>query len=73
MFSTFNRRALVGGWLAALITVAAVGVFSGVTVTLGTSALWLVTCLAPPVLLMTLWRDTPPTVAEVLNATERRG
>jgi hypothetical protein len=44
-----------------------------VTVAPSTAVLLVAGCLVPPAILFVMWRDLPPTVAEVLRAEERRG
>jgi hypothetical protein len=73
MFSSITRGTVVGLWLAALVVVAAVGILAGVAVTLDNGALWLLACLAPPSVMLMVWRGAPPpTVAEILYAANRR-
>jgi hypothetical protein len=73
MFRSLTRSTVIGLWLAALVVLAAVGVFSGVALTLDNGALWLVACLAPPSVMLMVWRGAPPpTVAEILYAVDKR-
>ena len=73
MFRSFTRSTVIGLWLAALVVMAAVGVFSGVPLTLDNGALWLLACLAPPTVMLMVWRGAPPpTVAEILYAADKR-
>jgi hypothetical protein len=73
MFRSMTRGTFVGLWLAALVVVAAVGVFAGVALTLDNGALWLLACLAPPSIMLMVWRGAPPpTVAEILYAANQR-
>jgi len=73
MFSSITRGTVVGLWLAALVVLAAVGIFAGVAITLDNGALWLLACLAPPSVMLMVWRGAPPpTVAEILYAADRR-
>ena len=73
MFSSLNRRLLAGAWVATLVVVAGAAALSGVPVTAATSQLWFLACVAPPSVMLLVWRGAPPpTVAEVLHAVERR-
>ena len=73
MFSSITRGTVVGLWLAALVVLAAVGILAGVAITLDNGALWLLACLAPPSVMLMVWRGAPPpTVAEILHAAHRR-
>ncbi len=73
MFRSITRSTVIGLWLAALVVMAAVGVFSGVPLTLDNGALWLLACLAPPTVMLMVWRGAPPpTVAEILYAADKR-
>jgi len=73
MFRSLTRSTVIGLWLAALVVLAAVGVFSGVALTLNNGALWLIACLAPPSVMLMVWRGAPPpTVAEILYAVDKR-
>ena len=73
MFRSLSPRSLGSAWVAALVAVAGVLALSGVPVTAGTSALWLVACVAPPAVMLMLWHGAPtPTVAEILHAADRR-
>ena len=73
MFQSITRGTVVSLWLAALVVLAAVGIFAGVAMTLDNGALWLVACLAPPSVMLMVWRGAPPpTVAEILYAADRK-
>jgi hypothetical protein len=63
----------IGVWLAVLLVVGGVGALSGVSITMGTSALWFVACVVPPAVMLAVWRGAPPpTVAEVLHGVDRK-
>lgn len=73
MSRSVNRRTVIGVWLAVLLAVAGAGALSGASITIGTSALWFVTCVVPPAVMLMMWRGAPPpTVAEILHAVDRR-
>jgi hypothetical protein len=73
MFKSIDRRVVViAVWLAFLVAVAGAGVLSGVSITFGTGVLWLAACVAPPAVMLIVWRGSPPqTVAEILHAVDR--
>jgi hypothetical protein len=65
------RTWLVGVWVATAAVVGAGSVVLGAGITLGNAALWLVFCLAPPAVMLLVWRGPPPaTVAELLHAVD---
>jgi len=73
MFQSLNRFNVIGLWLALAIAAAGVGALSGASITLSVSALWLVACVVPPIIMLMVWRGVPPpTVGELLYATDRR-
>jgi hypothetical protein len=73
MFQSLNRFNVIGVWLALAIAAAGAGTVSGVPITIAVSALWLVACAVPPAVMLMVWRGVPPpTVAELLYATDRR-
>ena len=73
MSRSVNRRIVIGVWLAVLVAVAGAGALSGVSITIGTSALWLFACVVPPAVMLMIRRGAqPPTVAQVLHAVDRR-
>jgi hypothetical protein len=77
MFRNLRRGKAVGVWFAAMVAVAACGIFFGVEVTAGTGALLFAACLVPPTIMLVMWRGAPPeTVAQLLHtvdAADRRG
>ncbi len=73
MARSINRRTVIAVWFAVLVAVAGAGGLSGVSITIGISALWLVACVVPPAVMLMVWRGAPPpTVAEILHAADRR-
>jgi hypothetical protein len=73
MSRSINRRTVIGVWFAVLVAVAGAGALSGVSITIGISALWFVACVVPPAVMLMVWRGAPPpTVAEILHAVNRR-
>jgi hypothetical protein len=70
---SINRRPVIGVWFAVLVAMAGAGALSGVSITIGISALWFVACVVPPAVTLMVWRGAPPpTVAEILHAVDRR-
>ena len=73
MFRLINRSTLVGAWVAVLAAAAFVAVLAGASITVSASALWLVACVAPPAVMLRVWRGAPPpTMAEILHEVDRR-
>lgn len=73
MFTSVNRRTVIGVWFAVLVAVAGAGALSGVSITIGAGALWFVACVVPPAVMLIVWRGAPPpTVAEILHDVDRR-
>ena len=73
MATSLTRSRVIQFWFVAVAVAIAAGVAFGVTIGMSTGVLLLAGCLVPPAILFVMWRDTPPTVAEVLQAEERRG
>ena len=73
MSRLINRRRVIAVWFAVVVAVAGVGGLSGVSLSVGTLALWFVACVVPPAVMLMVWRGAPPpTVAEILHAVDRR-
>jgi hypothetical protein len=67
MLKDISRFRLIGAWCAAVVVIGACGVVAGMPLTIGYAALLLVVGLAPPAILLLVWRGAPPqTVAELL-------
>ena len=72
MFSSMNRQMLAGAWVATLVVVAGAAALSRMPVTAGTSQLWFLACVAPPSVMLLVWRGAPPpTVAEIPSCRRR--
>lgn len=72
MYRSINQGIVIGVWFALFLAVAVAGALSGVSITIGASALWLVACVVPPAVLLLVWGGPPPpTVAEILHSVER--
>ena len=73
MPGSMNRRAIIGVWFGVLAAVAGAGALSGGSITFGTGALWLFACVAPPAVMLMVWRGAPPpTVAQVPYTIDRQ-
>ena len=60
-------------WCAAVSTATAAALAFGVRVTVGNGVLFLLACLAPPAVMLLVWRPPPSTVAQLLyDANARR-
>ena len=69
----YTAVTVIGVWFAVLVVVAGAGARSGVSITIGISALWFVACVVPPAVMLMVWRGAPPpTVAEILHAVDQR-
>jgi len=72
MWKSISRTQWVGGWCAAVVVVAGASVVGGAAMTVNAAELWLVACLAPPAVLLLVWRGAPPvTVAELLHSVNK--
>ena len=67
-----TRNRLVGCWFAAVAVIVGSTVAMGVNVGVSTSAILLTLSLVPPVIVLALWRGSPPTVGEVLYKANTR-
>ena len=73
MPKSLKRHTVIGIWLALLVLTAGAGAMSGVSITIGGAALWLVACVVPPAVVLLVWGGAlPPTVAEILHSVDRR-
>jgi hypothetical protein len=71
MLKDISRAQLIGAWFAAIVVMFALSVVWGAKTTVGASELWLLACLAPPAVMLLVWRAPAVTVAEVLYAVNR--
>ena len=73
MSRSINRHTVIGVWFAILVAVAGAGALSGVSITIGISALWFIACVVSPAVMLMVWRGAPPpTMQELLYAVDRR-
>jgi hypothetical protein len=71
MLKDISRTRLAVVWCAAVIVIGAAGVVAGMPITVGYAVLLLVVCVAPPAVMLLVWRGAPPqTVAEVLYSVD---
>lgn len=76
MIKNISRTQWAAAWLAMIVVLFAISVVAGASTSAGAGALWLVACLAPPVVMLLVWRPQTRTVAEVLysvNHPEKDG
>ncbi len=74
MVKDITRNRLVGLWFAAVAVMIAAVIVAGVHVGAATTALLLALSLVPPGILLALWpAGPPPTIGEILYATNRSG
>ena len=59
-------------WCAVVIGAGAGAVALGAGITAGNGVLFLLACLAPPAVMLMVWRPPPPTVAQVLYDVNAR-
>ena len=72
MLNNISRLRVVGAWCALVLVIAALSVVAGAGITLSNGELLLVACLAPPAVMLLVWRGAPPaTVAELLHSVNR--
>jgi len=73
MLTDMTRSRLIQIWFTAVALVIVAGIALGASVTVGTGAILLALCLAPPAIVLRLWPDRrPQTIAEVLHDAEGR-
>ena len=73
MLKDITRNRLVGFWFAAVAVTIASVIAMGVNVGVSTAALLLSLSIVPPGIILALWRGAPPpTVGEILYATNNR-
>ena len=73
MPGTMDCCTIIGVWFGVLAAVAGAGALSGGSITLGTGALWLFACVAPPAIMLMIWRAAPtPSFVDVLPTVGRQ-
>ncbi len=69
MVKNVSRVQWAAAWPAAIVVMFACSIVLGGATTPNATALWLFACVAPPVVMLLVWRGAPPaTVADVLYA-----
>lgn len=68
MLNNISRVRVIGVWFAAVVVMFALSVVGGAPMTTSAGVLWLAACLAPPAVMLLVWRSPALTVAEVLYA-----
>jgi hypothetical protein len=66
MLKSVTRTQLIAAWFGLVIVLFAVSVVLGATTSLSAGVLWLLACLAPPAVMLLVWRAPTQTVAELL-------
>jgi hypothetical protein len=66
MINNISRTQWAAAWFAMIVVLFAVSVIAGASTSAGARALWLLASLAPPVVMLLVWRPQTRTVAEVL-------
>jgi|KBSSwiS6_1023812.scaffolds.fasta_scaffold10282_3 quinol-cytochrome oxidoreductase complex cytochrome b subunit len=66
MLKNVSRRQLVAAWFALVVVLFAVSVVWGAETSVSSAVLWLLACLAPPAVMLLVWRAPTQTVAELL-------
>jgi len=66
MLKTVSRVQLVAAWFAAIVVLFALSIALGANISVGATELWVLACLAPPAVMLLVWRAPTQTVAELL-------
>ena len=66
MLKTVSRLQLVAAWVGIVVALFAVSLIWGAKTSVGSAELWLLACLAPPAVMLMVWRAPTQTVAELL-------
>ena len=66
MLKNVSRRQLVAAWFALVVVLFAVSVVWGAETSVSSAVLWLLACLAPPAVMLLVWRAPTQTVAALL-------
>jgi hypothetical protein len=69
MLKNASRSRIVAAWCGVVVALFAVSVFWGATTSVASAELWLLACLAPPAVMLLVWRAPTQTVAELLYDT----
>ena len=66
MLKNVSRLQVVAAWCGVVVVLFAVSVVLGATPSVSAGVLWLLACLAPPAVMLLVWRAPTQTVAELL-------
>jgi hypothetical protein len=66
-----SRAQLIAAWFAVVVMLFALSAVWGSKISASVGVLWLLVCLAPPVVLLLVWRAPTQTVAELLYAANQ--
>ena len=66
MLKNVTRPQLIAAWFAVVVVLFAVSVVFGARTSVSAGVLWLLACLAPPAVMLLVWRAPTQTVAELL-------
>jgi hypothetical protein len=66
MLKNISRPQLITAWFAVIVVLFALTVVWGAKPSVSAGAFWLFACLAPPAVLVLVWRAPTQTVAELL-------
>jgi hypothetical protein len=66
MLKNVSRVQLVAAWIGVVAVSFALSVVWGAQTTVSSAELWLLSCLAPPAVMLFVWRAPTQTVAELL-------
>lgn len=74
MVNAMTRSRVIQSWFVAVTLVAVASIAMGASVTLSTGAILLALSVVPPTIVLMLWPGPqPPTAADVLYGSDRRG
>jgi hypothetical protein len=66
MLKSVSRTQLIAAWFAIVVVLFAFSVVFGAETSVSAGVFWLLACLAPPAVMLLVWRAPTQTVAELL-------
>ena len=66
MLKNVSRSQLIAAWFGVVVVLFALSVVWGAETSVSAGILWLLACLAPPAVMLLVWRAPTQTVAELL-------
>ena len=66
MLKNVSRTQIIAAWFAVVVVLFAVSVVWGARTSVSTGVLWLLASVAPPAVMLLVWRAPTQTVAELL-------